>query len=128
MIETSEFLLRAHLDHGAMEAWIEAGWILPQGSAQARQFSDIDVARAQLIRDLKDSLGINDEGVDVILGLLDQMHGLRQTLRALLSAVGAQPEDMRRRMFAEIGGPLEDRTTGESARNGTRGASQDGPP
>jgi hypothetical protein len=38
------------------------------------------VARAQLIRDLKDDLGVNDEGVGVILNLVDQVHGLRRVL------------------------------------------------
>jgi len=46
-------------------------------------FSDMDVARARLIRDLKIDLGVNDEGVDVILHLLDQLHGLRRVLEAL---------------------------------------------
>lgn len=31
---------------------------------------------ANLIRDLKTNMGVNDEGPDVILQLLDQMHGL----------------------------------------------------
>jgi len=29
-------------------------------------FSDLDVARAQLIRDLREDLGVNDEGVSVV--------------------------------------------------------------
>jgi chaperone modulatory protein CbpM len=47
-------------------------------------FSDADVARVQLIRDLKNDLGINDEGVGVILNLVDQVHGLRRVLTELL--------------------------------------------
>jgi len=44
----------------------------------------MDLARARLIRDLKNDLGVNDEGVGVILHLLDQIHGLRRTLEDLL--------------------------------------------
>jgi chaperone modulatory protein CbpM len=47
-------------------------------------FSDVDIARAQLIRDLREDLGVNDEGVSVVLHLIDQMHGLRQSMRDLL--------------------------------------------
>ena len=46
-------------------------------------FSDTDVARAHLIRDLKGDLGVNDEGVDVILHLVDQLHGLRRAFEQL---------------------------------------------
>ena len=41
------------------------------------------VGRARLIQDLKTDLGVNDEGVDVILHLLDQLHGLRRALDQL---------------------------------------------
>ncbi len=47
-------------------------------------FSDVDLARAQLIRDLREDLGVNDEGISVILHLIDQMHGLRHSLQSLL--------------------------------------------
>jgi chaperone modulatory protein CbpM len=43
----------------------------------------MDVARARLIRDLKDDFGVNDAGVDVILHLLDQLHGLRRAFDQL---------------------------------------------
>jgi chaperone modulatory protein CbpM len=46
-------------------------------------FSDIDVARARLIQDLKSDFGVNDEGVDVVLHLMDQLHGLRRALAQL---------------------------------------------
>jgi chaperone modulatory protein CbpM len=46
-------------------------------------FSDVDLARARLIRDLKTGFGVNDEGIDVILHLMDQLHGLRRALDQL---------------------------------------------
>ena len=39
--------------------------------------------REHLIRDLKTDFGVNDEGVDVVLHLVDQLHGLRKALRQL---------------------------------------------
>ena len=47
------------------------------------RFSDTDAARAHLIRDLKTDFGVNDEGVDVVLHLVDQLYGLRKALRRL---------------------------------------------
>jgi chaperone modulatory protein CbpM len=43
----------------------------------------MDVARAHFIRDLKADFGVNDEGVDVILHLVDQLYGLRRVLEQL---------------------------------------------
>ena len=80
MISKQEFLVRAQLQRETLEAWIEEEWLIPGESAGEVTFSDADVARAQLIRDLKNDLGINDEGVGVVLNLVDQVHGLRRVL------------------------------------------------
>jgi chaperone modulatory protein CbpM len=100
-MERREFLLAAQLEAGALEAWIEAGWLLPRASGEAEPFSGIDLARVQLIRDLGE-LGVNDEAIPVILDLVDQLHGLRRTLRDLLSMIGAQPEAARRQILSGI--------------------------
>jgi chaperone modulatory protein CbpM len=49
-----------------------------------REFSDIDLARAQLIGDLRSDLGVNDEAVPIVLDLIDQIHGLRRLVRELV--------------------------------------------
>jgi chaperone modulatory protein CbpM len=100
-MQRREFLLAAQLKAGALEAWIEAGWLLPRESGEAGPFSEIDLARAQLIRDLGE-LGVNDEGIPIVLDLIDQLHGLRRTLRDLLSTIGTQPEAARRRIVSDI--------------------------
>jgi chaperone modulatory protein CbpM len=87
MISKQEFLVRAQLKRETLEAWIEEEWLIPGESAGEATFSDADVARAQLISDLKNDLGINDEGVDVVLNLVDQVHGLRRMLTEVLHSV-----------------------------------------
>ena len=47
----------------------------------------MDLARAGLIHDLKHNMGVNDEGLDVILHLIDQMHGLRRALAEALASM-----------------------------------------
>jgi len=83
-ITRQEFLLRARLDDGTLEAWIAEEWLIPGGSGAEPAFTDADVARAAFIRDLRHDLAVNDAGIDVILGLVDQMHGLRRTLADLM--------------------------------------------
>ncbi len=84
-ISRQEFMLRARLDDATLTAWIAEEWIIPRGAATP-EFAEVDVARAALIHDLKRDLDVNDAGVGVILGLLDQVHGLRRTLAELLEA------------------------------------------
>src|SRR3712207_2601227 len=58
-----DFLLRARLDAASLEAWIEAGWLAPQRAGPERVFSELDLARAWLIRDMRDGMGVNDEEI-----------------------------------------------------------------
>lgn len=85
MISIHEFVIRARVEQQAVETWIAAGWLVPPQTAPEPMFSDVDLARAQLIRDLREDLGVNDEGVAVVLHLLDQMHGLRGSMQGLLA-------------------------------------------
>jgi chaperone modulatory protein CbpM len=112
-METREFLLHARLDHQRLDAWVEAGWLLPRRAAEDERFAEIDVARAQLIRELQETCGVNEEGVGVVLDLLDQVHNLRRVLRGVLSAVNAQPEEIRGQIVAEIAALTGEPASGE---------------
>ena len=69
IISKLDFLERARLDRETLEVWIEEEWLLPGRTADELVFSEMDLARAKLIRDLKHDMGVNDEGVGVILNL-----------------------------------------------------------
>jgi chaperone modulatory protein CbpM len=87
IISKPDFLDRAQIDHATLEMWIEEEWLVPGGTATELAFSEADLARAKLIRDLMHDLGVNEEGVGVILNLVDQMHGLRKALAGILQSV-----------------------------------------
>jgi chaperone modulatory protein CbpM len=87
MISEREFLERADLDRGTLEVWIREEWLLPSSAAAERAFTEMDVARARLIHDLRHNMGVNDEGLGVILHLIDQMHGLRRALAEALASM-----------------------------------------
>jgi chaperone modulatory protein CbpM len=74
-----------------LKAWVEAEWLLPLTSGKTLQFSDADLARARLIRDLQVDFGVNDEGIAIVLHLLDQLHGLRGPLRDICAMQVADP-------------------------------------
>lgn len=78
-----EFLISSGLQVQVLEFWLEQRWLVPDEAAGEMHFHDIDIARAHLIRQLKDDIGANDAGIDVILHLVDQVHGLRRVLAEL---------------------------------------------
>jgi chaperone modulatory protein CbpM len=80
IMNKQEFLTSAGLQMQTLDYWLEQRWLIPDQSAAGMNFSDMDVARAHLIGNLKTDFGVNDEGVDIILHLLDQLHGLRREL------------------------------------------------
>lgn len=87
MLNEEEFLQRAELDRVTLEVWIREEWLIPTGPGPRRTFSDMDVARARLIRDLERNMGVNEAGLDVILHLIDEMHGLRNALAEALASL-----------------------------------------
>jgi len=91
-ISKQEFLIHSGLGQETLASWLEEQWLKPSDSSAEMSFSDIDIARAQLIRDLQEIMGVNDEGVGVILHLVDQLYGMRRTLMALQNVV-QRPSD-----------------------------------
>ena len=83
IMNKQEFLAHAGLNGQTLELWLGQRWVVPEQSPTGMLFSDADVARVHFIRDLKTDFGVNDEGVDVVLHLVDQLHGLRKALRQL---------------------------------------------
>jgi chaperone modulatory protein CbpM len=83
-METRSYSSDSDFEAGAVEAWVAAGWLLPQ-EFETNWLSEIDLARAHLIQDLKSTFGVNDEGVPLILDLIDQLHGVRRALREVMA-------------------------------------------
>jgi chaperone modulatory protein CbpM len=79
-ISRSEFLSRVQTDDGTLDVWVVEEWLLPQRVADEVVFSEADLARARLILELQEDLGVNREGIGIILNLLDQLHSLRNAL------------------------------------------------
>jgi chaperone modulatory protein CbpM len=79
----TEFLALAGLDDDTLELWLSEEWIIPVANDHDMAFSEADLARARLIRELANDLGVNQQGIGVVLHLLDQVHSLRRALAGL---------------------------------------------
>ena len=103
MIGESELIeLIEPLDVDALQRWIALGWVLPDQDADHSQFDPSDVARVRLICELHYELRIEEESMSVVLSLMDQLYAVRRSLRTLLSAVEAQPDEVRGRIAALV--------------------------
>jgi chaperone modulatory protein CbpM len=69
IISMLDFLSRTQLDRETLEVWIGEEWLIPDETAGEPAFSD---------------MGVNDEGIGIILDLLDQVHSLRQAMAETL--------------------------------------------
>ena len=103
MLSQSDVLKRiAGLAREDLEFWVGQGWVMPARHADAYVYREIDVARVRLIFELRTELSINDEALPSVLSLVDQVYGLRQELRVLARAVGAEHEDGRQRIATQV--------------------------
>ena len=76
-----------------VQDWIDSDWLRPEGTRGHYLFREIDEARAHLIRELREDMGINDEGMPVILSLLDQLYAARRQMRRLREAISVPREN-----------------------------------
>jgi chaperone modulatory protein CbpM len=84
-----------HLRADALQRWIDLGWVLPRREGDSVRFDELDVARVRLICELHYELRIEEDSMSVVLSLMDQLYQVRRSLRTVLSAVDAQPEEVR---------------------------------
>lgn len=96
-IAREELLVRLGVAEETFCAWCEAGWL-----RETESFAEADLARAALIRDLTEVMGVNPEGVEVALSLLDQLHGVRRALRGVAEVLAALPEPVRAEIRAAL--------------------------
>jgi chaperone modulatory protein CbpM len=96
MIAFDELLIRLRgLDRRELVRWVENRWVLPERRAESWVFHEVDVARVELIFEIRRDFAIDDEAMPVVLSLLDQVYGLRRQMRRLCDAVAAQPDEIR---------------------------------
>ncbi len=91
-----EFCEHLDIEVKVLRVWVEQRWLMPQEAEAGWLFEDADLARARLIQDLTGPMGVNDDGVDVAMRLLDQVHSLRGRLSVLMNAIRSQEPAVQR--------------------------------
>ena len=101
MMNHQEFARDLQIDMERLRVFIDRGWISPVIIDERAFFQDVDLARARMISDLTDGMDINDDGVDVVLDLLDQLYSLRHAFSNLIEALEVQPLTIRRHVVTD---------------------------
>lgn len=97
MIATVPRLSRQRLD-----VFVKAEILAPVHSETGPVFRKIDRARARLACDLVEDFDLHTDALSMMLSLLDQLHGVRAELKAVLRALEHEPEDRRQRIAEAI--------------------------
>jgi len=84
----------AGLDRVELTRWVENRWLLPDEEGGHWVFREVDIARVELILDIRRECAVDDEAMPLVLSLLDQLYSLRRQLRRLSDALEAQPPEV----------------------------------
>lgn len=91
------------LDEPRIVDWIARGWVRVAGTSRAEWvFTELDIARLHLLRDLQIDMEVDEAALPLVLSLLDQVYGLRRTLRGIMDVVNEAPAELRARVHAAV--------------------------
>ena len=108
MILFEELLARVRgLERRELARWVEESWVLPERHDETWVFHEVDIARVELILDMRRDFAVDDEAMPLVLGLIDQIYSLRRQMRRLSDAIECQPpevQDVIRQALPKAGG------------------------
>jgi chaperone modulatory protein CbpM len=90
-----------------LRSFVAARCLVPEERDGRLAFAEVDLARARLLAELASDFELDEEAAGLVVSLIDQIHGLRRRLRALGGALAAEPDEVRARLRARLGGPPE---------------------
>jgi len=85
-----------------LQTWVKRGWIRPCLGENGPVYSDLDIARCELVRQLRDDMELESDTLSLVLSLTDQVYGLRRELRRTLMAIEMLPEKQRQGLAAQL--------------------------
>ena len=90
----------ASLTRTRLMSFVQAEIVIPLQTEGGPVFRRIDIVRLELLCDLSDQFDLQEDALGVVMSLIDQLHGVRAELRALMQAVQDEPEEVRNRIAA----------------------------
>ena len=102
MITIETLCIRLGSSPAEVEDWIARAWVRPEGPPGHYLFHPIDEARARLILELRDEFYVGDEGLPVVLSLLDQLYAARRHMRRVHDAISSHADARLREELSQL--------------------------
>lgn len=109
MSETTGFLSEdetiaavGRLDRARLVRFVRSEVIRPADAGGRMVFRRVDVARLELLCDLCDDFEMDDDALGIVMELVDQLHGTRSDLAALVRALEAESDEVRARILDRL--------------------------
>jgi len=94
----------ARLDRARLTRFVQTEVVRPAETGGQVVYRRVDIARLELLCDLCDDFGMDDDALGIVMDLVDQLHGTRGDLAALVRALEAEGEEVRARVMARLRG------------------------
>jgi chaperone modulatory protein CbpM len=85
-----------------LRAFIAADCVRPSEAQGRLAFAEADLARVQLLEELVEDFDLDEDAAAMVVGLVDQIHGLRRELRRLGEAIADEHPEVRARITGRI--------------------------
>ncbi len=86
------------LDEARLVSFIEAEIVIPVQTPDGPVFRQIDIVRMEFLCEMSESFDLEGDALAVLISLVDQLHGTRAELRALVEALAEEPPEVRERV------------------------------
>ena len=83
------------LTRSRLVTFLETEVVTPLRSDSGLYFRRVDLARMELLCELSEHFDLAEDALEIVISLIDQLHGARARLRALAAAIESQPAEVR---------------------------------
>lgn len=91
------------LDRARLTRFVRIEVIRPADAGGRAVYRQVDIARLELLCDLCDDFELNDDALGIVMELVDQLHGTRSDLVALMRSLAEEADEVRARITARLG-------------------------
>lgn len=88
----------SRLTRTQLVTFIQAEVVSPILTESGPVFRQIDIVRLELLCELSEQFDLEADALGVVMSLIDQLHEVRAELRAVLEALGREPNEVRARI------------------------------
>lgn len=88
----------ARLTRPRLASFVEARIVMPVRSERGPVYRRLDIVRMELLCELSEGFDLEDDALGVVISLIDQLHGVRAELRAVVDAIAHEPPEVRERV------------------------------